>query len=113
MISLFQHFEADFSQKVSHKILNSGIILKTSPMLYLLVSSSFFVNSLDPDLQNPEFRINPENFHPCKKPGLEPGFVERGFKFTKGGSICSFYLINWYFFLIFRKNLHENEIICH
>ena len=29
MISLIQHFEADFPQKVSLKILNSGIILKT------------------------------------------------------------------------------------
>ena len=30
MISLIQHFEADFLWKVSLKILNSGIILKTS-----------------------------------------------------------------------------------
>ena len=29
MISLIQHFEADFLWKVSLKILNSGIILKT------------------------------------------------------------------------------------
>ena len=29
MITLIQHFEADFPQKVSLKILNSGIILKT------------------------------------------------------------------------------------
>ena len=29
MISLIQNFEADFPQKVSLKILNSGIILKT------------------------------------------------------------------------------------
>ena len=29
MIYLIQHFEADFPQKVSLKILNSGIILKT------------------------------------------------------------------------------------
>ena len=30
IISLFQHFEADFLWKVSLKILNKGIILKTS-----------------------------------------------------------------------------------
>ena len=29
MISLIQHFEADFLWKVSLKILNSGIVLKT------------------------------------------------------------------------------------
>ena len=29
IISLFQHFEADFLWKVSLKILNSGLILKT------------------------------------------------------------------------------------
>ena len=29
MVSLFQHFEVDFLWKVSLKILNSGIILKT------------------------------------------------------------------------------------
>ena len=29
MVSLIQHFEADFLWKVSLKILNSGIILKT------------------------------------------------------------------------------------
>ena len=33
--SLIQHFEADFLWKVSCKILNSGIILKPSPMHFL------------------------------------------------------------------------------
>ena len=35
MVSLIQHFEADFLWKVGLRILNSGIILKTklSPML--------------------------------------------------------------------------------
>ena len=32
MVSLIQRFEADFLRKVSLKILNSGIILKLSPM---------------------------------------------------------------------------------
>ena len=32
MISLIQHFEADFLWKVSLKILNSGLILKLSQM---------------------------------------------------------------------------------
>ena len=32
MVSLIQHFEADFLWKVSLKILNSGMILKTLPM---------------------------------------------------------------------------------
>ena len=35
MISLNQHFEADFLWKVSLKILNSGIILKTFTHVYL------------------------------------------------------------------------------
>ena len=35
MISLIQHFEADFLWKVSLKILNSGIILKTFTHVYI------------------------------------------------------------------------------
>ena len=35
MVSLIQHFETDFLWKVSLKILNSGIILKTfTPCIY-------------------------------------------------------------------------------
>ena len=34
-------------------------------------------------------------------PGADPGFLDRGFKFTKGGLICTFYLIIHSFFLIF------------
>ena len=34
MISLIQHFEADFLWKVSLKVLNSGIILKTFTHVY-------------------------------------------------------------------------------
>ena len=32
--------------------------------------------------------------------GVDPGFLERGFKFTEGGSICKFYL---FIYLIFLK----------
>ena len=57
MISLIQDFEADFLWKVSLKILNSGIILKISPMHMsqltktirasheILVYTSFLANS--------------------------------------------------------------------
>ena len=38
MVSLIQHFEADFLWKVSIKILNSGIILKTSTQRVYTVS---------------------------------------------------------------------------
>ena len=38
IISLNQHFEADFLCKVSLKILNSGSILKTSVHIYLAQS---------------------------------------------------------------------------
>ena len=50
MISLIQHFEADILWKVSLKILNSGIILKLSPMwahIECWTSSKFII---------PEFR---------------------------------------------------------
>ena len=36
MISLIQYFEADFPQKVSLKILNSGILLKTLTYVLML-----------------------------------------------------------------------------
>ena len=36
IISLIQHFEADFLWKVSHKILNSGLILKTFTHVFVL-----------------------------------------------------------------------------
>ena len=45
MISLIQHFEADFLWKVSLKILNSGIILKTFTHAILHLSSSQAKNS--------------------------------------------------------------------
>ena len=40
-------------------------------------------------------------------PGADPGFLERGFKFTKGGGgrFSAFTLIDFY------ENPHENEII--
>ena len=53
MISLIQHFEADFLRKVSLKILNSGINLKTfthgdiTSAVFLFVS----FNSLHPSQQ--------------------------------------------------------------
>ena len=58
MISLIQHFEADFLWKVSLKILNSGI-LKLS-LMHIAVSR---VHCMISQPQNPEFRNNPENFH--------------------------------------------------
>ena len=36
--------------------------------------------------------------------GADPGFLEGGFKFTKGGSFC-------WFNPTFQINPHENEII--
>ena len=38
------------------------------------------------------------------KPGADPGFLIRGFKWPKGGSF-------WYFYLDFHKNPHEIETI--
>ena len=91
IISLIQHFEADFLWKVSLKILNSGLILKTSThgllqsiitkrvqmiglfqyQSYCNQSYCYLPNSafwgclyMESQPQNPEFRINPENFHP-------------------------------------------------
>ena len=86
VISLIQHFEADFLWKVSLKILNSGLILKTSThgllqsiitkrvqmighfqyQSYCNLSNSAFLGclSMESQPQNPEFTINPENFHP-------------------------------------------------
>ena len=60
IISLIQHFEADFLWKVSLKILNSGIILKTSThviaelkhnlaLVLLNTDLSLFVNTVDQD----------------------------------------------------------------
>ena len=48
MISLIQHLEADFLWKVSLKILNSGIILKTfthvhNKCRYKIIYSSYFL----------------------------------------------------------------------
>ena len=40
MVSLIQHFEADYLWKVSLKILNSGIILKTFTHVYYISSGS-------------------------------------------------------------------------
>ena len=86
MISLIQHFEADFLWKVSLKILNSGIILKTFTQashdmehmikmsldrlkanqrsFYDLPNSAFLGwLSVESQPQNPDFRNNPENSH--------------------------------------------------
>ena len=52
MVSLIQHFEADFLWKVSLKILNSGIILKTfthvnyTPPYFILLTCSTPVISM-------------------------------------------------------------------
>ena len=52
MISLIQHFEADFLCKVS-------LTTESQP-------------------QNPEFRNNSENFHPCRFYILKKKFVQNG-----------------------------------
>ena len=41
MVSLIQHFEADFLWKVSLKILNSGIILKTFTHVSLAIGGPY------------------------------------------------------------------------
>ena len=41
MVSLIQHFEADFLWKVSLKIWNSGIILKTFTYVPMLITVSY------------------------------------------------------------------------
>ena len=46
MISLIQHFEADFPQKVSLKILNSGIILKTFTHVFIVCSFTHKLTNL-------------------------------------------------------------------
>ena len=47
MISLNQHFEADFLWKVSLKILNSGIILKTFTHVYLTMRVNKIIGKLN------------------------------------------------------------------
>ena len=47
MISLIQHFEADFLWKVNLKILNSGIILKTFTHVYLTMIVNKVIGKLN------------------------------------------------------------------
>ena len=44
MISLIQHFEADFLWKVSLKILNSGIILNTFTHGFAIIEGQFLAH---------------------------------------------------------------------
>ena len=67
MISLIQHFEAYFLWKVSLKILNSGIILKTFPNV-----STINKKTINPPLMAPE--LSPLEFWPAI---LEHRFVLR------------------------------------
>ena len=79
LYTLWEYWCFFFLWKVNLKILNSGLILKTfthaihtknifiiQPAIYnVRVLMYFFLRSMESQLQNPEFRINPENFHPC------------------------------------------------
>ena len=113
--------EADFLWKVSLKILNSGIIRKTLTHVNMLfktinlpwekkygvqnkANSAFWGGlSKESQSQNPEFRNNPENFHPWKH-GIQ------NYKLTLRKKVCA---TKYGYFSILRLTFyftHENLI---
>ena len=81
MVSLIQDFEAAFPQKVGLKILNS---VESRP-------------------QNPEFRNDPENFHPCIYTATRPhGHYRQGCTLYTPGCRMKAYNLSNHFKLNYR-----------
>ena len=74
------------SEQFFEKVLKKQTVDNISKMTFL---HDFFKKSAD-------VNKSMKNYLVCKEldvsPGADPGFLNRGFKFSKGGLICYFYL---------------------
>ena len=75
MISLIQHFEADFLWKVSLKILNSGLILKTFTHVNCFQNQCFEI--LIQEYYQGAKHLNPYQVRHFVRPDVGRNFLQR------------------------------------
>ena len=89
--------------------IDKRIVSETKQVLINYYEAKFFIEFVK-TFHASTFKMIHDLFDLFANIGADPGFLDSGFKFTKGFRFVNFYLILYQFFPNFLKILHENLI---